>query len=217
MGAGRANPLRSSGVQGDRIMFSQSPIDLSRYEHTYHPGRPAIVCALWFFIGLPLLRCFLLPSSGFRRWLLRLFGARIGSGVVIKPGVRVKYPWLLEAGDHCWIGEDCWIDNLSLVRLGSHVCVSQGVYFCTGNHDWSDPGFRLRAQPIRVDDGAWICARAFVGPGTEIGEGAVVAAGAVATKSVPPYAIHAGNPAELVGLRKLARRLETPAESAARC
>jgi len=175
--------------------MSPTPIDLSSYKHTYRSGRSAIVRALWFFAGLPLLRCQALPSSAFRRWLLRLFGAEIGRAVIIKPGVRVKYPWLLRVGDHCWIGEDCWIDNLSLVCIGNHVCVSQGVYLCTGNHDWSDPAFGLIVRPIHVHDGAWLCARAIIGPGARIGEGAVLTAGSVATKSLEPYSVYAGNPA----------------------
>lgn len=178
-------------------------VDLSSYQHTYRTGRSPMVCALWFFLGLPLLRCSLIPSSKFRGWLLRLFGARIGAGLVIKPGARVKYPWLLHAGNHCWIGEDCWIDNLAVVDLGSNVCVSQGAYLCTGNHDWTDPAFGLMVGPISIRDGAWIGARALIGPGTVVGEGAVVAAGAVATKSVPSYAVYAGNPAVFVGMRNL--------------
>lgn len=201
MGAGRPTTGQRDGFQGDPMKDMR--VDLSQYHHTYRAGRSPIVCSLWFFIGLPLLRCSLIPSSGFRRWLLRLFGAEIGAGAVIKPGVRVKYPWLLRVGEHCWIGEDCWIDNLALVNLGSHVCLSQGAYLCTGSHDWSDPAFALIVGQIQVQDGAWICARAFVGPGAVIGEGAVVAAGAVATKSVPPYAVHAGNPAVRVGARKV--------------
>jgi putative colanic acid biosynthesis acetyltransferase WcaF len=192
--------------------MSRTPIDLSKYKHTYRSERSSIVRALWFFVGLPVLRCQVLPSSAFRRWLLRLFGAEIGAAAVIKPGVRVKYPWLLRVGDHCWIGEDCWIDNLALVYLGNNVCVSQGVYFCTGNHDWSDPSFGLTVRPIYVHDGAWICARVIVGPGTRIGEGAVLATGAVATRSVPPYAVHAGNPAAPFGTRKLGDEIRSVAQ-----
>jgi putative colanic acid biosynthesis acetyltransferase WcaF len=184
--------------------FSSPVVDLSKYEHNYHPGRSSITCAAWFFIGLPLLRCQLIPFSWFRRSLLRLFGAQIGTGAVIKPGVRVKYPWLLRVGDHCWLGEDCWIDNLSLVVIGNHVCISQGAYLCTGNHDWSDPAFGLIARPIHVHDGAWISARAVIGPGAVIGKEAVVAAGAVATKSVPAFAVYAGNPAVFLCWRTLA-------------
>ena len=145
----------------------------------YTPGRSRLVCAAWFLAGLPLLRSSWLPSSRLRAALLRLFGARIGRGAVIKPGVRVKYPWLFQAGNDCWIGEDAWIDNLAEVRLGSDVCVSQGAYFCTGNHDWSDPAFGLMVRPIEIADGAWIGAKALMAPGSGAGECAVVAAGSV--------------------------------------
>jgi len=185
---------------GDRASMQ---VDLSSYRHTYRPGRSTFVCALWFFLGLPLLRCGLIPSSKFRVRLLRLFGARVGAGLIVKPGVRVKYPWLLRTGDHCWIGEDAWIDNLAPVCLGSSVCISQAAYFCTGNHDWTDPAFGLMVGSITVGDGAWIGARALVGPGTVVGEGAVLAAGAVATRRITPYSIYSGNPAVMVGTRKL--------------
>src|SRR5215471_14436075 len=102
--------------------------NLSSFNNSmYDPGRSRFVQALWFFFGLPLLRSQMLPGSAFRVWLLRLFGAKVGTGVVIKPGVRVKYPWLLEVGDHTWIGEDVWIDNLDEVLVGRDVCISQGA------------------------------------------------------------------------------------------
>jgi len=183
--------------------MSPALMDLSKYRSSYRSEKSGVVRALWFFVGLPLLRCQLLPSSSIRARLLRLFGAEIGTGVVIKPGVRVKYPWLLSVGDHTWIGEDCWIDNLGPVQFGNNVCVSQGTYFCTGNHDWSDVAFGLIVLPIHVHDGAWICARATVLPGVTIGEGAILAAASVATKNIPAFAIHAGNPASFVNSRRL--------------
>ena len=136
-----------------------------------------------------------------------MFGARIGRGVVIKPGVRVKYPWLLDVGHHSWLGEDCWIDNLAPVRIGANVCVSQGAYLCTGNHDWNDPAFKLIVKSIVLHDGAWAGARALIAPGVEIGACGVAAAGSVVTTSIPPYEIHAGNPARFV------RRREFPCAS----
>ncbi|HYW45819.1 MAG TPA: WcaF family extracellular polysaccharide biosynthesis acetyltransferase [Bryobacteraceae bacterium] len=182
--------------------------DLSAFDNSwYHPGRPRVVQALWFFLGLPLLRFPLIPMSSFRVLLLRLFGAQIGRGVVVKPSVRVKYPWLLRVGAHSWIGEDVWIDNLASVRLGSNVCISQGAYLCTGNHDWSDPAFGLMAQPIVVENGSWIGARAIVCPGVSVGQCGIAAAGSVLAKDVPPFEIHAGNPASFVRYRPLPHAL----------
>jgi len=103
---------------------------------------------LWFFAGAPIVRCQLLPFSSVRRFILRCFGAKVERGVVLKPGVRVKYPWRLSIGAHSWIGEDVWIDNLVEVRIGANACLSQGAYLCTGNHDWSDEFFGLQVLPI---------------------------------------------------------------------
>lgn len=169
----------------------------------YQPGRGRLWQASWFFLGLPVLRSALLPSSGVRVRLLRLFGAQIGNGVVIKPGVHVKYPWHLYVGDDCWIGEDCWIDNLTTVRLGSNVCISQGAYLCTGNHDWTDPAFGLLVAPIRLNDGAWAGARAVLMPGVVLGAGAIAAAGSIVSKDIPDFEIHAGNPAVFAKRRVL--------------
>ena len=134
------------------------------------------------------------------------FGARIGSGVVIKPGVRIKYPWLLTVGDHTWLGEDCWIDNLVSVTLGNNVCISQGAYLCTGNHDWSDIHFGLMVRPITILDGAWIGAQAIVTPGIVVGQCAVLTAGSVATNNLPPFHIYCGNPAKLSRIRTSIRK-----------
>src|ERR1035437_8235323 len=178
------------------------PVDLSRYTNAwYSPGRSRWVQAVWFFLGQPVLRASWIPFSGVRRRILRLFGARIGRGVVIKPGVRVKYPWLLEIGDDSWIGEDAWIDNLALVQIGANVCLSQGAYLCTGNHDWSDPAFGLMVRPIVIGDGVWVGAKAIVGPGVEIGAGAVAAAGSVVTGHLASDTIYSGNPAVAVKTR----------------
>src|SRR5579871_1957393 len=115
----------------DRLkeMGMQAGVDLSLFDNSeYDIGRSLVVRTAWFLLGSPLLRCQVITSSALRRTLLRWFGAKVGRGVVIKPGVRVKFPWKLKLGNCCWIGEDCWIDNLAQVTLGDHVCVSQGVY-----------------------------------------------------------------------------------------
>jgi putative colanic acid biosynthesis acetyltransferase WcaF len=179
-------------------------VRLSTYcNRNYRPGRSAFWQAAWFFLGLPLLRSALLPFSSLRVQLLRRFGAQVGAGVVIKPGVRVKYPWRLSIGDHVWIGEDCWIDNIADVRIGSEACLSQGSYLCTGNHDWADPGFGLIAQPIDIGVGAWVGAKAVICPNVTLHEGAIAAAGSVITRSIAPFEIHAGNPARFIRRRTI--------------
>ncbi len=181
-----------------------SQVHLADFDNSwYRPGRSTVWQLLWFFIGLPLLRCSFLPFSGFRVRLLRAFGATVGHGVVIKPGVRVKYPWRLTVGNDCWLGEDCWIDNLVAVSLGNDVCVSQGAYLCTGNHDWSDPAFALIAKSIVLNDGAWVGAKAFLAPGVVVGECAVAAAGSVIYKNIADFEIHAGNPGAFVRYRQI--------------
>lgn len=167
-------------------------------------GAPLLMEALWYFVGLPLLRSYMITSPRFRCWLLRVFGASIGRRVHIKPGLRVKFPWYLEVGDYSWLGEDLWIDNLAQVTIGAHACVSQGTYLCTGNHDWSTPNMKLFRRPITCGNGSWIGARSVICPGVTLGEGAVVGAGSVVSKDVPAFEIHAGNPARFVRPRVLA-------------
>jgi putative colanic acid biosynthesis acetyltransferase WcaF len=179
-------------------------IDLSRPDNAeLIRGAPLWLEALWYFLALPLLRSHRITSSGFRCRLLRLFGANVGKGVYIKPGLRVKFPWYLEIGDHSWLGEDLWIDNLAQVKIEAHCCLSQGVYLCTGNHDWSSVSMRLLRQPITCKRGSWIGAKAILGPGVVVGTGAIVTMGSVVTKNVPQMEIHAGNPAQFLRHRRL--------------
>ncbi len=176
--------------------------DLAAYRTPPHwqPGAPRWRQALWVLLGQPLLGSFL-PGTPWRKSLLRAFGARLGEGGRLKPHLRVKFPWRLVVGHHCWLGEEVWIDNLSTVYLGDRVCLSQGAYLCTGNHDFRSPGFDLRVESIRVDDDAWVAARAVLAPGTHVGAGAVVALGAVVKGEVPAGFLVAGNPAQPVGRR----------------
>jgi putative colanic acid biosynthesis acetyltransferase WcaF len=187
------------------LVASKVAVDLSRPDNSeYVKGRSPIAIALWHFLGTPLLRSHWIPISAVKCSILRLFGAQVGRGVYIKPGVRVKFPWYLKVGDHCWIGEDAWIDNLCPVTIGSHVCVSQGAYLCTGNHDWTVPNMKLFLRPIELQDGCWVGARATICPGTRIATAAVVTAGSVASGEVPEYQIWSGNPARYTRDRHIA-------------
>jgi putative colanic acid biosynthesis acetyltransferase WcaF len=169
----------------------------------YTPGAPYWKQLLWYFIGSPLVESYCLPFSAFKLWVLRSFGAKIGQGVRIKPGVRVKFPWRLNIGDFVWLGEDVWIDNLALVTIESHVCLSQGVYLCTGNHDWNHPNFKLIHAPIHIQESSWIAAKSIIGPGVTVGRGAVLTLGGVTGNSLEPMTIYAGNPAKPIKHRKI--------------
>jgi putative colanic acid biosynthesis acetyltransferase WcaF len=158
-------------------------------------GRSRIVEALWLICG-GLFVSSGLPGSLLRVLILRAFGARISSGVVIKPHVRVKFPWRLSIGAHSWIGEDVWIDNLAQVSIGAQCCISQAAYLCTGSHDWSSESFNLVTKPIVIEDGAWICAKTTIGPGVRVGKGAVLALGSIATRDLDPWICHSTLQAE---------------------
>lgn len=179
------------------------PLDLSTPDNSeLRRGKPLWMELLWHYIGSPIVRSELLPFSTLKCTVLRAFGAKIGTGVYIKPGLRVKFPWYFEVGDHTWLGERAWIDNLAQVTIGSHACVSQDVYFCTGNHDWSHRHMRLFRQPITLKDGAWVAARSMVCPGVTVGECAIALGGSVVVKDIPDFEIHAGNPARFLRLRQ---------------
>ncbi len=179
-------------------------IRLDHYSrHSYTPGASLYKQILWFYLGDFLVRSPLLPFSSLKVALLRRFGATIGHGVRIKPNVKIKFPWHLTVGDHTWLGEGLWIDNLAPVVIDDQVCLSQGVYLCTGNHDWCKPTFDLRLGAIHVKTGSWIAAKAVIGPGVTIGEGAILTIGSVTSRSLDPWTIYSGNPAQAVKQRKL--------------
>lgn len=118
-----------------------------------------------------------------RRVILRLFGASVGVGTVIKPHVLIKFPWKLQIDRDAWIGEHVWIDNLAQVTIGPDSCVSQGVYLCTGNHDYHSTRFDLTAEPIVIGRNCWVGAFSLVGPGVDLPEGTVVSMGERVTAS----------------------------------
>lgn len=149
----------------------------------FHPGRGRIVRVAWYLVSLIFLESGWFPISGLKRALLRLFGATIGSGVVIKPHVRVKYPWRLSIGDHTWIGQDVWIDNLDDVLIEDNCCLSQGAYLCTGSHDHKSSTFELMTGPIHVRSGAWVAAKAILLPGAVVETGQVIPAGTVVKRA----------------------------------
>ncbi|HUY18544.1 MAG TPA: WcaF family extracellular polysaccharide biosynthesis acetyltransferase [Candidatus Binataceae bacterium] len=161
----------------------------------FERGRSKAVEMLWLIVQALVVESWI-PGATLRVQALRLFGARLGRGVVIKPHVRVKFPWKLEVGDYSWIGEGVWIDNLETVRIGANCCLSQGAYLCTGSHNWSSERFDLITRPITIDDQAWLGAKSSIGPGVHVGQGAVLTMGSVATSNLEPWWIHGGSPAK---------------------
>lgn len=173
--------------------------DLSIYNNSpYHPGGNAVKRILWFYINACFFKTSIFPISWLKVWLLRLSGAEIGKNVVIKPCVNIKYPWLLNVGDHSWIGEAVWIDNLVMVNIGKHVCLSQGAMLLTGSHNYKSTAFNLITGNITLEDGVWIGAGAIVNHSVRVSSHAVLTAGSVATKDLEPYFIYQGNPAQKI-------------------
>jgi len=178
-------------------------VDLSRFDNAWYQPGPVFKRVLWMLVNAWIFKSDLPYPSALKVSLLRLFGARVGQGVVIKPNVNIKYPWFLSIGDFTWIGEGAWIDNLAQVTIGAHACISQGAYLLTGNHDYTSPSFDLMVGPIVITDGAWIGAKSIVLPGTEIASHVVVAAGSVIGGKTEPYSIYRGCPAQWVRQRVL--------------
>lgn len=183
--------------------MSAQKTDLSNFNNSwYTPGRNKLVLALWYVTNLIFFRSFL-PFYGLKRGLLRLFGAKVGKGVIIKPHVSIKYAWNLHLGDHVWIGESVWIDNLARVTLGNNSCVSQGALLLCGNHNYKKTGFDLIALEIVLEEGAWAGAKTVVCPGVRMRSHSLLTVGSIATADLEPYAIYQGNPAIKVKDREI--------------
>jgi putative colanic acid biosynthesis acetyltransferase WcaF len=171
-------------------------VDLTKYDNSwYEPGRGRMICGIWYLVNVIFFQNPLNPSSALKAALLKAFGAKVGKGVVLKPSINIKYPWHLEIGDNSWIGEGVWIDCLAPIRIGSHCCISQGVYFCTGNHDWKDTVFGLKTDTIVIEAGCWVGAKSNLLPGAIMRSHSVLTAGGVLSGEAEAWGIYVGNPA----------------------
>jgi putative colanic acid biosynthesis acetyltransferase WcaF len=177
-------------------------VDLSKFNNAwYNPGRGICMRICWYMVNAIFFKSALVFPSQFKPFLLRQFGAKIGVGVVIKPSVNIKYPWNLEIGLNSWIGEEVWIDSLAKVTIGKNVCISQGAYLCTGNHDWGRADFDLRIAEIAISDGSWVGAKAIVMGGAVVSSHSIVTVGSVLSGTTASYSIYSGNPAIKVKTR----------------
>lgn len=168
---------------------------LAQYNNSWYNPGPRYKIILWTLISALFFNNSLAISNRLKCFLLRAFGATIGKGVVIKPSVTIKYPWFITVGNYVWIGERVWIDNLTMVNIGNNVCISQGAYLLTGNHDYKKDTFDLIIRSITLEDGVWIGAKSTVCPGVTCNTHAVLAVNSVATKDLNSYCIYQGNPA----------------------
>ena len=137
-------------------------VDLSTYNNSWYKPGSVIKRFCWYLVNEIIFKTGFFPFYALKIFLLKLFGAKVGRGIFIKPCVNIKYPWLLQLENNIWIGENVWIDNLALLTIANNVCISQGAFLFCGNHDFSKPAFDLSVKPIVLEEGVWIGAGAMV-------------------------------------------------------
>ena len=176
--------------------------DLSRFRLPLgFRGRSGATVFLWQIVQGSLFACSPQFAYGWRRFLLRAFGARIGRGVKVRPSARITYPWKIEIGDRSWVGDHAELYSLTLIRIGADTVVSQKSYLCAGSHDYRRPDFAMTPGPIEIGDQCWIAADVFIAPGVTIGAGAVVGARSSVFSDIEAGALAFGSPARVQGRR----------------
>lgn len=171
-------------------------------------GRSAFYVQLWWIVQALLVRTSPQFLYGWRRQLFRIFGAKIGKHVLIRPTVTMTYPWKIVIGDDCWIGDHVTLYSLGEISIGNNVVISQHSYLCAASHDCYDRTFAIYAAPINVEDEVWIASHCYIAPGLKIGRGAVIGARSVVLKNVDPAVIAAGHPAKVIGKRSPATKIK---------
>lgn len=173
----------------------QLDINLSKFHIGFYQPAPKWKVLLWYPFNYFIFNSVIPWPYTLKSSLLRLFGATVGKGLVIKMKVRIKNPWYLRIGTNCWIGESVWIDNLATVEIGNNVCISQGALLLTGNHDYTRTDFPYRLGRIKLEDGVWIGARAVVCPNVTCKSHSILTVNSVASKNLEVRSIYSGNPA----------------------
>lgn len=166
-------------------------------------GRNAVTVQLWWFVQATLFRFSPQFLYGWRRLLLRLFGAQIGKNVIIRPTVEITYPWKVNIGDHSWIGDNVTLYSLGEIEIGKNTVVSQKSYLCTGSHDYSKSNFPIDAKKITIEDECWLATDVYVAPGITIHKGSVVGARSSVFQSLEGNKVYVGSPAKYIKERKV--------------
>ncbi len=173
--------------------------DLSRFSlPDEFRGKPGWYTQLWWIVEGLLFRTSPQFMYGWRRFLLRLFGAHIGNKVIIRPSVRTQFPWKITIGDFSWIGDHVILYSLGQINIGRNVVISQKSYLCTGTHDYRQQNFPISSMPITIEDECWLATDVYVGPGVTIEHGTVVAARSSVFHSLPAGKVCAGTPAKVL-------------------
>ncbi|MCK5003479.1 MAG: WcaF family extracellular polysaccharide biosynthesis acetyltransferase [Candidatus Aminicenantes bacterium] len=175
--------------------------DLSKFDNSWYKPGSLARRSLWYFISMIFFKNSFPFPQVFKRTLLKIFGAKLGENIILKPSVNIKYPWFFSAGDNVWIGEKVWIDNLAKVSIGDNVVLSQGAFLLTGNHDYKKETFDLMLGEIKIEEGVWVGANSLVTQNVKLGSHSVIGAGSVVTKDTKPYSIYHGNPAAFLKKR----------------
>lgn len=175
-------------------------------------GRSALIVQLWWLVQASIFQHSPQFAYGFRRWILRLFGASIGNGAIIRPSVTVTYPWKVIIGEHAWIGDDVVLYSLGQIDIGAHTVISQRCYICTGDHDYSEVDFPIRSRRISIDRESWIASDVFIAPGVHIGKGVVIGARSTVFSDMPSEMICYGYPCKPVK-KRLTQRSRTQNKS----
>jgi putative colanic acid biosynthesis acetyltransferase WcaF len=161
-------------------------------------GRNAFVVQLWWLVQSLFFKNSPQFLYGFRRFLLRLFGAKIGKNVIIRPTVRITYPWKVVIGDFSWIGDDVVLYSLGEIEIGENVVISQKSYLCAASHDYLKQDFPIFKKKISIEDQCWLATDVFIAPGITIGKGTVVGSRSSVYKDLPANKVCIGNPAKII-------------------
>ncbi len=200
-----STPSSSAGTPIEAIEFD---IAANRAARKYSRREQALRIA-WEF-GCWLVRLSPHPCHGWRRGVLRLFGAKVGFQARIAASAHILMPWNVEIGDWSAIGPEVYVYSLGKVRIGCRATISYRTHVCAGTHDFTDPTVPLLKPPVTIAHDAWVGTEAFIGPGVTVGAGALVGARAVVVKDVEPLTVVAGHPARVVGQRPPMRRRDPP-------
>lgn len=171
--------------------------NLSRYSQPKEfRGKSKIYVQLWWLVQATFVKLSPQVFYGWRRFWLRSFGARIGKKVLIRPSVKITYPWKVSIGDYSWIGDDVVLYSLGEIEIGSNAVVSQKSYLCTGSHDHYKDTFDIFAKKITIGNSCWIATDVFIAPGVTVGDGVVIGARSSVFKNLKPNWIYTGSPAK---------------------